>query len=36
MVMTAVAPAEDVNAIGANIGKRRRLGKVVGHPGIEN
>jgi hypothetical protein len=34
MVMAAVAPAEHVNAIGEDIGKCGRLGKVIGHPGI--
>ena len=32
VVVAAVAPAEDINAIALHVGKRRRLGKVVGHP----
>jgi len=34
MVMAPVAPAEDIDAIGADIGKSRRFGKVVRHPDI--
>jgi hypothetical protein len=33
-VMAAVAPAEHVHAVGADIGKRGRFGEVVAHPGI--
>jgi hypothetical protein len=36
VVMAAVAPAENVHAVGADIGKRGRLGQVVGHPDIRN
>ena len=36
MVMAPVAPAKHVNAVGADIGKGRRLGKGVGHTGIRN
>jgi hypothetical protein len=32
MMVAPVAPAEDVNAIRADIGQGRRLGEVVGHP----
>jgi hypothetical protein len=32
-VVTAVTPAEHINAIRADLGKGRRLGGVVGHPG---
>jgi hypothetical protein len=32
MMAAPVAPAEDIHAIAADLGKGRRLGKVVGHP----
>jgi hypothetical protein len=34
VVMAPVAPADDVDAIGPDVGKRGWLGKVVGHPDI--
>ena len=36
MVMAAVAPAEHVHAIGADIGQGGRDRVVIGHPGIGN